>query len=115
MELRVGETPSGQGVDDSVEEIEALLIRLRRTLSERIRSTNWFPQSLNAPKQPLRQSTTGLSACSLRLRRIRRLDPFPLGKRPERRPELQEVPTEARALATLQPLLQKPTHPNLDR
>ena len=82
MGLRVGETPGRQGSDDSVEEIEeveALLIRLRRTLSERIRSTNWLPQSLKAPKQLLRQSTTGLSACSVRLRRIRRLDPFPLG------------------------------------
>jgi hypothetical protein len=67
MVLRVGKTPGRQGIDDSVEEVETLLIRLRRTLSERIRSTNWLPQSLKAPKQPLRQSTTGLSTCSAAL------------------------------------------------
>jgi len=81
MGLRVGATPGRQGSDGSVEEAEEVeaLLATGRTLSERIRSTNWLPQSLKAPKQLLRQSTTGLSACSVRLRRIRRLDPFPLG------------------------------------
>ena len=36
-------------------------------LTERIRSTNWLPQELTEPKQSLRQRTTGLSACSVKL------------------------------------------------